>query len=60
MRKGNKTNIAALLYLLSAIIWLLVAGFNFVNGQPVYGVIYIALVVLCLILAKRKNEEQKK
>ena len=60
MKKGNKTNTAALLYLLSAVVWLLVAGFNFLNGQPVYGGIYIALVVLCLILAKRKNEEQKK
>ena len=58
--KEKKTNTAALLYMLSAIIWLLVAGFNFVNGQPVYGGLYLALVVLCLILAKRKNDESKK
>ena len=58
--KEKKTNTAALLYILSAIIWLLVAGFNFVNGQSVYGGLYIVLVVLCLILAKRKNDESKK
>lgn len=54
MKKNNKMNTAALLYMLSAIIWLVVAGFNFMKGQLVYGGLYIALVVLCLFFAKRK------
>lgn len=60
MKKRNGMSTAAILYLLSAIIWLVVAGVNFAKGQPVYGSVYVALVVLCLILAKRKAVEQKK
>lgn len=57
MKKGKQTNTAALLYALSAILWLAVAVFNFAKGQPVYGVVYIALVILCFVLAKRKKDE---
>ena len=60
MKKRNGMSTAAILYLLSAIIWLVVAVLNFTKGQPVYGGVYVALVVLCLILAKRKAAEQKK
>lgn len=58
MKNGKKKNTAAKLYLLSSIIWLLVAVVNAVNGQFGYAAVEVILAALCMILAKRKRDEK--
>lgn len=59
MKNGKKKNTASMLYLLSSIIWLVVAGVNAVNGQFGYAVIEAILAALCMILSKRKRDEKQ-
>ena len=58
MKNGKKKSTAARLYLLSSIIWLVVAGANAVNGQFGYAAVEVILAALCMILAKRKRDEK--
>ena len=58
MKKGKKMSTAALLYGMSAMIWLVLAGMNLSKGQPVYALVNFALVVICLIFAKRRHDEK--
>jgi hypothetical protein len=58
MKNGKKRSTAATLYLMTSVLWLVVAAMNAVNGQFGYAAIEVVIAALCIVLAKRKRGEK--
>lgn len=58
MKNGKKKSTAATLYLFSAVLWLVLAVVNAVNGQFVYAAVEVILAAMCLLFAGRKRDEK--
>ena len=58
MKNGKKRSTAATLYLMTSVLWLVVAAMNAVNGQVGYAAIEVVIAALCIVLSKRKRGEK--
>ena len=58
MKNGKKRSTASMLYLMTSVLWLVVAAMNAVNGQFGYAAIEVVIAALCIVLAKRKRGEK--
>ena len=55
MKNGKKKNTPAMLYMITSVLWLVVAVMNAVNGQFGYAGIEVVLAALSIMLGLKKR-----